>query len=196
MTAIAEGTRQALAKLLPTFAATELADAIEKTNEVTEDELAKLSGLTSSTAELNKLTGVTATPAELNLVDNQPANITMVAAPAAENVCEVTCTVVDAAGAAIAKPFNFDLWLSDAATGAGLTGTDASGTVTAKAASGIVLATYTAKKALRVQSLATGIFVLEITDTAATEFKIAAQVPGTGHTVVGETLAAADYGTA
>lgn len=145
-----------------------------------------------------KLAGVqlTAGAAELNAVADSGVvtNFTMAAAAAASNVTEVTITAVDAAGATVAAVHNFDVWLSDAASGAGLTSTTASGTVTAKAASGAVVGTDTAKKALRAQTLATGVFILEITDTAKTAFKVAAVIPGTGKTVVGITLAAGDYG--
>lgn len=123
-----------------------------------------------------------------------PASITFAAAAAAANVCEVTCTVKDGTGATLAGVFNFDLWLSDDAIGAGLTATSASGTVTAKAASGAVIATHSAKKALKVQTLATGVFILEITDTAKTVFFVCAQVPSTGAIDVSTQLAAGDYG--
>jgi hypothetical protein len=136
---------------------------------------------------------VTASAAELNVSDGAPATVTLAAAAGAANVCEVTCTVKDAAGVAIPLAIHFDVWLSDAATGAGLTGTTASGTVTAKAASGIVLSTYTAKKALRVQSLGTGVFVLEITDTAKTAFYACVQNPATGATIA-LLLATGNYG--
>lgn len=146
-------------------------------------------------AELDTLDGITATTAELNITDNMAASITFAAASAAANVCEVTCTVKDAAGVAIAGVFELDMWLSDAATGAGITGTTASGTVTAKAASGVVMDTYTAKKSLRVQTLATGIFILEITDTAKTAFYVAAEIPGTNATGISAVLATDDYGS-
>jgi hypothetical protein len=139
-------------------------------------------------------TAVTASAAELNGDSAKVTTFTMAAASAAANVSEVTITAKDAAGATLAGVHNFDLWLSDAATGAGLTGTAASGTVTAKSASGEVVGTYTAKKALRVQTLATGIFILEITDTGKTAYKVAAAAPGTGKTVVGITLETGDYG--
>lgn len=150
--------------------------------------------LTATAAELNALDGVTATVAELNLLDNMPATVTFAAAAGGANVCEVTVTVKDAAGATIAEVFTFDIWLSDAATGAGLTGTTASGTVTVKTASGVVIATLTAKKNLRVQTLATGIFILEITDSAKTAFYVCVEAPGTGKTVVSAVLETADYG--
>lgn len=134
-----------------------------------------------------RLDGAAAAPAPV-------AGFTMAAAAAGANVSEVTITATDGDGRAIAEALMFDLWLSDATTGAGLTGTTASGTVTAKSAAGIVVDTYTAKKAIRVQTLATGVFILEITDTAKTAFKVCAQAPGTGRTIVGATLATASYG--
>lgn len=125
---------------------------------------------------------------------SRPLSMSFAPAAAASTVCEVTITVLDGAGVAVAEVHTFDLWLSDAATGAGLTGTTASGTVTAKAASGIVVSTLTAKKNLRVQTLATGVFVLEITDTAKTGFYVAASCPGTDKTIVSAQLVTADYG--
>lgn len=120
--------------------------------------------------------------------------VTFAIAPAGANVAEVTITVRDGSGAAVAKVHHLDVWLSDAATGAGLTGTTASGTVTAKAASGVVIQTNTAKKALRVQTLATGVFVLEITDSAKSGFYIAAAVPLTGSAAVSSQLVTGSYG--
>jgi hypothetical protein len=138
--------------------------------------------------------GVTATAGELNITDNMIASVSFAAASAASNVCEVTCTALDAAGSTIAAVHTLDIWLSDASTGAGLTATTTSGTVTAKAASGIVQDTFTAKKALRVQTLATGVFILEITDTAKTGFYVCAEEPGTGATNVSTQLVTGDYG--
>lgn len=122
------------------------------------------------------------------------ADVTFSAAAGGANVSEVTITVVDSDGTAIAEPHVLEVWLSDAATGAGLTGTTASGTVTAKAASGAVFGTLEAKKALVVQTLATGVFVLEITDTGKTGFYVCAKNPATGKTEVSAQLETADYG--
>jgi hypothetical protein len=112
----------------------------------------------------------------------------------AANVAEVAIALVDGAGVAVASGQPFNVWLSDAATGVGLTATSASGTVTAKSASGAVFGTLTAKKALVVQPLATGIFTLEITDTAKTTFYVAVQNPATGQVVVSRIMATGDYG--
>lgn len=123
-----------------------------------------------------------------------PVSVGFAAAAGGANVCEVTLTVRDNKGVAVAAPHNMTVWLSDAATGAGLTGVTASGTVTAKAASGAVLGTLTAKKALSVQTLATGVFVLEITDTAKTAFYVCAGVPGSGKISISAALTTGNYG--
>lgn len=124
--------------------------------------------------------GVTATTAEANLLDDSIASITLAPAAGGANVCEVTITVKDAAGTAIDNVHVLEVYLSDSSVGAGLTATTASGTVTAKAASGAVLSTLTDKKHLRVSTLATGVFVLEITDTAKTGFYVCAVNPLNG----------------
>ena len=117
----------------------------------------------------------------------------MTPAAGGANVSLITIQAVDYFGVAMSQVINFDLWLSDATTGAGLTATTASGAVAA-GASGADLATLTTKKALRVQTDATGKYILSITDTAKTAFKVCAQVPDSGVTVVGATLATGNYG--
>jgi len=125
-----------------------------------------------------------------------PVGASFTPAAAGANVSEVTIQVTDDEGLALAGVFGLDVWLSDAADGEGLTGTTASGTVTAKSASGTVLGTYTAKKALRVQTKDDGTFILEITDTSKTGFYVAAAVPATGAAAVSRQLVSADYGSA
>ncbi len=87
----------------------------------------------------------------------------------------------------------FLLYLSDASTGIGLTGTTASGAVTAKAASGTDFGAITAKKALIAQTKADGSFILSITDTAKTGFYVCAVpmrggVPSVSAQLVAETM--------
>ncbi|MGD8501543.1 MAG: hypothetical protein PVJ86_12895, partial [Phycisphaerales bacterium] len=77
-----------------------------------------------------------------------PQRIEYSIAAGGANVCEVTLTVRDGHGDALAVPVTLILWLSDAATGAGLTATSASGTVQAKSGEGADFAALTAKKAL------------------------------------------------
>lgn len=122
----------------------------------------------------------------------RPFSVTMTPAAGTTNQTLVTCQLVDHEGTSVAAVMNFDLWLSDAATGAGLTATTASGTVAA-GASGADVATLTSKKALRVQSNASGVYILAITDSAKTAFKVCAQMPD-GAVIVGATLATANYG--
>ncbi|MCH7801925.1 MAG: hypothetical protein IIC24_10345, partial [Chloroflexi bacterium] len=114
-------------------------------------------------------------------------------ASAGSDVSEITVTCKDADGATVASPSIFKLWLSDAATGVGLTGTSASGTVQAKSASGADFEVMSAKKLFQVQPLATGIYILEITDTAKTLFYVCAQTPH-GEVKVSVQLATGNYG--
>jgi hypothetical protein len=121
-----------------------------------------------------------------------PASATISPAAGSANICLVTVTVLDGAGTAMARPVMMDIFLSDAATGAALTGTSASGTVVA-GASGKDIATLTTKKALRVQTDVTGVYILAITDTAKTGFYPCVQLP-MGQVVVGSQLVTANYG--
>ena len=123
----------------------------------------------------------------------QIASIGFAPAAGAANVCDVVMTVKDKAGRTIKGPHELDIWLSDAATGLGITGTTASGTVTAKSASGTVLTALTAKKHIRAQTLATGLFTLEITDTAKTTFYVCAKIDGLP-VQVSAILATGNYG--
>lgn len=122
-------------------------------------------------------------------------SITFVASSGAANVAEVAITIKDGQGSAIADNHVTEVWLSDDSAGTGLTGTTASGTVQVKTASGADFAALTAKKALVVQSLVTGIYTLEITDTAKTGFYVCAKCPGTGRTFVSTQLVTGDYGS-
>jgi len=129
----------------------------------------------------------------LEMVHSQPASVSIAAAAGGSNVCEVTYTVKDVNGTAMTVPTLLTVFLSDAATGVGLTGTSASGTVQAKASSGTDFSTLVSKKALRVQTKANGTYVLEITDTAKTAFYPCAYIDGKTPTV-GTVLATGNYG--
>lgn len=112
----------------------------------------------------------------------------------AANVAEIAISVLDGDGVLLTGARPLIVWLSDAATGAGLTGTSASGTVQAKSASGADFGVLTAKKALIAQPLATGIYTLEITDTSKTTFYVCVQDPYSGRVVVSRIMATGDYG--
>lgn len=124
-----------------------------------------LEDVTASAAELNLLDGVTATTAEINLNDNAAATVTVaIAASETTDGMDITVTVKDAAGATIAAVHALDLWMSEAATGIGLTADTYSGTLTAS--TGAILTTLTAKKHFSVVTAATGIFVGTLVDSA------------------------------
>ena len=103
----------------------------------------------------------------------------------------VTFQVQDALGSAVSAVFNLDVFLSDASTGIGLTGTTASGGI-ADGASGKTLSIMTSAKALRVQTDATGKYILQIIDSSKTTFYPCANLAGQGVTV-GAQLTAASY---
>lgn len=134
----------------------------------------------------------TVTGVDLSPLPYAPNSVGFTPAAGASNVCEVTLQVKDAAGVALAGVFHMDVLLSDAATGVGLTAVTASGAVAKKTASGEDLATLVAKKALRVQTLATGAYILSITDSAKTGFYVVANLGG--KTSVSSVLVTGNYG--
>jgi hypothetical protein len=111
---------------------------------------------------------------------------------ASSNISNVTFQMADCTGASVAGIFNFDLWLSDAATGIGLTATTASGGVAAATGGGTVIGVGTTSKMVRAQTNASGAFVLAITDTAKTAFYPCASFANLV-AVVGAQLATASY---
>lgn len=124
-----------------------------------------------------------------------PQSVTFTPAAGGSNVCEVTIQVTDGFGDAVGFIHHLDVYLSDNADGEGLTGTTASGTVTAKTSGGTVLSTLVSKKALRVQTTSAGLFVLEITDSAKTAFRVCANLgPMSGGSAVSSALVTGNYG--
>jgi hypothetical protein len=122
-----------------------------------------------------------------------PTSATFTFTAGAANVANILITPVNSAGTTIARVLPLTVYLSDASTGVGLTGTTASGTVQAKAASGTDLGALTAKKALAVMTLASGLYTLEITATAKTGFYVCVILP-CGLVVVSRVMTATDYG--
>lgn len=92
-------------------------------------------------------------------------------AAGAATICNVTIQAQDGLGNNITGPVVVDLWLSDAASGTGLTATTPSGGISVT--TGTLFATLTTSKAVRAQTNATGGLVLQITDTARTGFFVA-----------------------
>jgi hypothetical protein len=109
------------------------------------------------------------------------------------NTTAITIQLKDGGGNNLAVVVPIDVWLSDAATGIGLTGTTASGTV-GTGASGTDLGTLTSKKAFRSITDATGKYILGIVDTVKTGFFPCCTIAGTGQIFVGAQLTAGSYG--
>ncbi len=124
--------------------------------------------------------------------NNYPGNVTFTPAASTTNVCLLTVQVVDFNGVNAVEPINLDLWLSDIASGYPYTSAVASGNIVAGTA-GTVLSTYQTKASFRVQTNASGAFILSITDSAKTTYFPCAQTPA-GNTVVGTRLVAGNYG--
>ena len=140
------------------------------------------------------ISGLTSTVAELNLLDDLPASFSLTPAAGTANISEVTIQAKDAAGVNMTRAVIFLCYLSDASTGIGLTGTTASGAVTAKAASGTDFGAITAKKALIAQTKADGTFILSITDANKTSFYVCAVPLRGGAPSVSSALIAGNYG--
>jgi hypothetical protein len=144
--------------------------------------------------ELNILDDCTASAAAINTLKPLPVTFTLTPSAGAENICEVAIVGKKADGAtSLTNVAPVLVWLSDAVSGAGLTGTSTTGTVQAKSGSQD-LAVLTAKKALLVQLSAAGLYTLEITDSAKTLFKVCVQ-PLTGGPISTVTLTAENYGS-
>jgi len=124
---------------------------------------------------------------------DRPHYVTGTAATDGSNATLVTLTVKNNNGRAVG-PKSFDLFLSDSASGVGVTATTASGAVGDKSAgtTGLVLDTMITKKYLKVQCLADGTYQLSITDTAKTAFKVCVEIDGIVAVVL--TLATGNYG--
>ena len=108
------------------------------------------------------------------------------------NITLVSLQLQNKDGNAVPGVQSLDVWLSDAATGIGLTGTTASGAVAA-GASGTDIGVYTTKKAIRVTTDANGKYICSITDSAKTLFYVAAALPANGRVFVSRQLVTGDY---
>lgn len=123
-----------------------------------------------------------------------PASVTFAfAAAGTQYSSDCTISVLDGAGNAVTTPQVIDFWLSDAATGVGITGTAATG-LTAESSGGVVLIDLPTKQHQVVLTLATGVYIAKILSTVAkTAWYVAVYLPSTGKTFVSRVMAAADY---
>ena len=125
----------------------------------------------------------------------EPVSASLTPAAGGANVCLVSIQVKDGAGVNLTRPVMLEVWLSDAATGIGLTAVTASGAVGA-GASGTDLVAQVAKKLMLVQTNAAGLYVLSITDTVKSGFFVACAIvgEGTGAFQVSAQLVTGNYG--
>lgn len=123
-------------------------------------------------------------------------NVEITNAVGASNVCTLTFAVKDNDGKAVEEVVAFDIWLADAVTGLGLTGS-VSGVTELAALSGFgeVIGVLTAKKAARVITNALGVFKISYTDTGKVAVFPCATVPNNpGRISVGAGLVTASFG--
>lgn len=97
-----------------------------------------------------------------------PTDATLVFGAGTTNQTLCTVRALDNDGNAIDQSIVMDVWLSDSAAGLGLTTVTASGAVAA-GAQGAIIGTGTTKKAFRVVTNTTGVFILASTDTAKSQ---------------------------
>lgn len=109
-----------------------------------------------------------------------PVSITIdIAASSTTDGMDITVTVLDQDGVALAAVFILDLYMSESAAGIGVTADTYSGDLTASV--GAILSALTAKKHWRVATAATGIFTATLVDSGnpADQYAVAVH-PTTG----------------
>lgn len=136
---------------------------------------------------------VTSSAAELNVLDDVCSDVTIAyAASATTDGIEATFTVTDAAGTAIDAIHTLEVYISDDATGTGLTATSASGALTA--VTGTILSVLTAKKHVTANTDVNGVLTLKLVDSANTAGeRFCVRHPVTGKMVLGDATVAGDY---
>ncbi len=110
---------------------------------------------------------VTSTADELNMLDNQIASaVPVLAAGAATDEMDITVSCKNANGEIIAEVQQIEVWITDSGTAFTLTGTSASGALTA--VDGGILSVLTAKKHIICVTPVTGVINLSLVDSANT----------------------------
>lgn len=150
-------------------------------NELTYEQYSALAGVTPGTAAVSKalvldgdgaIAGIPSVgAANLALTDtlkidtvSQALTYAIALAGGANNHCRATITAKDAAGATVTGVQRVEVYISESATGIGLTADSASGALTA--ATGTILSVLTAKKHVIALTDANGVLVLDLEDSA------------------------------
>jgi len=119
-----------------------------------------------------------------------PAQFSIAIAASTTNAITITITCQDVDGNTLTGVRNLEFIVSDDSTGAGLASTLAPDSITAS--TGAVLTALTANLHLMVQTAASGIAVLKLTDAAQGAGFVAVTKPLTGALTVGE-IVTGDY---
>lgn len=142
--------------------------------------------LDTTNGALYQNTGTQAAPAystSLTLTNGAPATVDIALAAGASNVMQITMTVQDAAGDTLAGVYELEWWISDAATGIGLTADSFSGDVATT--TGTEWEERTSKKHYTGLTSAGGIIVATVEDTAKpADIYVAVRNPLTGKVIV------------
>jgi len=134
----------------------------------------------------------TASAAELNTLDNVIASaVPVLTAGAATDEMDITITVADAAGATIPAVHRLEVWITDDPSTLALTGTAASGALTA--VDGSILKELTAKKHVICLTPATGIINLSLVDSANTAGEHVVVLLPNGKVSISEASVAGSY---
>jgi len=129
--------------------------------------------------------------AEALVPQERPAlRVSAYAAPGAAGISLISVNIKRVDGKA--GVFNCMLYLSDSAVGAGFTAVTATGATVAGTAGVIIGTDLVAKKAWNIQTDATGLFILSVTDTAKTPFQVIVEIEGRSYPVL--LMATASYG--
>lgn len=122
-------------------------------------------------------TAVTSTAAEINLLDDLPTdNTTVVAGSEDTNVVNVVITLKNAADAAIGSAKIVHAYLSDASTGVGVAATAPNGGV-AIGTEGKLLCETVADKVFILESNASGVVDIDVTDSGTATFYLVVLLP-------------------
>lgn len=150
----------------------------------------EVNGRTLTGSEFDAIDGVTATAAELNILDDVCSTVAItLAASVTTDGMDITFTVKDAAGVAIDAVHRLEWWISESATGQGLTADTYSGDVTT--GTGTELAEITSKKHFIGLTNASGVMVA----TAVASANPSDQYVVCAHPVTGKLIVSAVSGT-
>lgn len=187
-----------------TGAVTTASPLVVGTTSLSEAEVAVLDGVTAGTAAASKAVVLDSNSAIATVASATITKIltgatpravvdkpTITPAAGAANVCNVSIQFKDGAGTNIARQIPYTFYLSDSSTGAGVTATSASGTVTHT--TGVDIAVLTAKKVIYGITNSSGLAVVAITDTVKTGFYCVASQPDDQITVSAQ-LVTGNYG--